>query len=229
MSERNGPRESTGQSAAQRADTAMQERVHMARRQDAKLVVTTNPVRMDDHHIVVQASVIAGNGAAGSGIAAVTVSAPENWAAAIQFAEAEAINRAMDLLALPRPTARAAMPEPKAVATPAVSPAESPERAEPAPPSRSTPVASESGTPEFVGAIRRVNGAPPPSSDDDDLEMAEYQWSAFWRVVRAIGETNRTIEQRLGHPANTGTPKQAVAELIELGNLADIRRGQLID
>lgn len=249
MSDRSTNREGPGNSPAQRAVTSMLERVQAARRDQPNLAVSTDAVRVDDGHIVIQASATSGDGAMGSGIAATTVSSPDNWSAAIAFTEAEAVHRALDMLGIARPNPRQSRPSSSQPAQAAeedgesAGPNRSPgaadrsratsTRGRPAPQRERTPEpappAEEESTPEFVGAIRRANLRPaapesgPPESPEpvDDYAMAEFQWSAFWKVARSAGLDARRVEQMLGHPANSGTPKEAVAALRDRGAWPD--------
>jgi hypothetical protein len=129
--------------------------------------VDTEPVRVDDGHVVIRASVVLPAGGTGSGIAAAQVGGTEAWAEVVERTETTAIARALDTLgyvlqvpAGKRPPAQppAATPEPEPVPEETAAPVEPAATPEP-PRERFAPRVAENAPP-VVNALRRANRRP---------------------------------------------------------------------
>lgn len=212
--------------------TATMLRVLLLRDAHPEARITTEPARIDHDVIVIRAVITLGNGASGSGIAAIRAEDGGDWAAAVEQTETNAIARALDILGFPL---RANAPEIRA-AHPSSSPAPAQPQPQPQPQQQTPPVQERTSGPRFnesapkvVEAMRRANQRPsaapqqapasaaPAAAPEPDPHLAEFSWTAFWNQARSHGLTPDIVTEKLGRPANEMSPKDAVSSLIEAG------------
>jgi len=101
-------------------------------------------------------------------------------------------------------------PEPREEPVP-IRPATSPaaERSAPNPVAAARPTAPER-------PARQPAPTPAPVPDDDDVDMADMTWTAFWAWARPLGYNKRgDIEQLLGYSIDTLTPAEVRAQVRE--------------
>ncbi len=167
---------------------------------------------------------------------------PSEWAEAVERAETNAISRALDTLgyvlerasAASAPSPRQASPQPQPASQTPPQPQQAPQQipqGQPGPRSmppaqpRPTPIQrQDDSAPPVVNALRRAQSrpqaVPPPQADvprDDDAHLPEYSWTGFWNAARGFGLDAKKVEEILGRPANTSTPKEAVEALQAAG------------
>lgn len=201
--------------------------------------VVTETAHLTETAVVIRATITIPGGGGGSGLAAATVDESSEWAEAVERAETNAISRALDTLGyvLERATApsqRPAAPQPQAQSQAQPQPQQGPQpmpqgqqgpRSMPPAQPRPTPIQrQDESAPPVVNALRRAQSrpqaVPPPQAEtprDDDAHLPEYSWTGFWNAARGFGLDAKKVEEILGRPANTSTPKEAVEALQAAG------------
>lgn len=208
--------------------------------------VVTETAHLTETAVVIRATITIPGGGGGSGLAAATVDESSEWAEAVERAETNAISRALDTLgyvleranATSTPPQRQAAPQPQAQSQaqpqnqpqPQQAPQQIPQgqtgpRSMPPAQPRPTPIQRQDETaPPVVNALRRAQSrpqvVPPPQAEtprDDDAHLPEYSWTNFWNAARSFGLDAKKVEEILGRPANTSTPKEAVEALQAAG------------
>lgn len=186
------------------------------RREEPGARVETEVASLAEQVVVVRAVITLQAGAVASGLAAERTSAQD----AVERAETRAIGRALDGLGFVlMPVPGVETPEPTVTTPQQTAPEESTERGgapEPASPERSRPA--------VVDAVRRVTPDQPvaqvatePKADDDDVSLADYSWTEFWRVARPMGFDKAKVEETIQQPMQNMTPAQVRAALRERG------------
>lgn len=214
----------SGMSADQARVTLMRRSVRDLRQQHPQAVVQTEPVRLDDRAIAVKATIALPSGARGSGIGGVIVENLETWPAALTDAEALAVLRALESLGSlyewSSGPERGRQPQ-----RPAAPAGQQPQQVQPQAQPRRVPPPQE-GAPPVVNAVRRSGQAPeaeqrptvtPAVPAPDDIEMATYSWSNFWRAAEARGLTRDQVHEALERPVGELSSRQAVEMLREKG------------
>lgn len=204
--------------------TATMLRVLLLRDMHPEARITTELARIDNEMVVVRALITLGNGATGSGIAAIRPDSEADWAADVEQTETNAIARALDILGYPLRVA--AQETDRSHPAPPPAPQRPQEQTAPVRERAYEPPMNESA-PKVVEAVRRANQRPsaatpahaaaPTATPEPDPNLAEFSWNAFWMKARSLGLTPDVVTQKLGRPANQMSPREAVAGLIEAG------------
>jgi hypothetical protein len=83
-------------------------------------------------------------------------------------------------------------------------------------PARGPVAAPRPATPDRPARQPTTAPTPAPSPDDDDVDMADMTWTAFWAWARPLGYNKRgDIEQLLGYSIDTLTPAEVRAQVRE--------------
>ena len=81
-------------------------------------------------------------------------------------------------------------------------------------PSADDPVRAEPSASEVTETPARTPSTPPSAREP---QLADYSWTAFWRVARSLGLNKESVEQQIGRPIEGMTPLQVREALAEVG------------
>jgi hypothetical protein len=179
-----------------------------AEHRDAR--IATELIRLDETIVVIRASIELPNGGGASGFGATASGGP----AAVEAAEERALLRALAALGYgdvesPRPQL-ASVPAPVVEPTPIAPfvPEITRVPVQPEPEPEQVRVARQPAAPAPVAP-----SPPPPSATpapiEDDLEMADYSWTEFWRWAKTTAyPTKAAVEELIGQPIISLNPAQ---------------------
>jgi hypothetical protein len=171
--------------------------------------IATELIRLDDAIVVIRASITLPNAGSATGFGATSSGGP----AAVETAETRALSRALALLGYGSVVETKPAPAPVAALAP-VAPfvpeitrepiRQEPER-EPEPVRAVPPTAPVASTSPAPSAPRPAAPAP----IDDDLELADYSWTEFWKWAKTTEyKTKPVVEELIGQSINDLNPAQ---------------------